>query len=222
MTSVIRGGGVRRIWPTLLGTAVVPVAASDISLGGSELLNSPEYLLIGVSIMFFITLPIYLFWYSLGCLVLMRLDGWSVVRGAHLSGKPLRKRVVQVAILITVVVAFMDILVRGITTARNEGLDALSLLSLAVIFISVLGLSALLMGQGTKGASLLAGGMTLMSAATWLLIFAMFGGMDGSNPMPAIIGYTIVCAALSVITLRTVAKAVPNRAASQHHGTKTG
>ncbi len=183
-----------------------------------------EYSLVTVAIVFFMTLSMNLFWYSLGCVALMRIGGWEPRRGPALVGKPLGRRVLQAAVLVTVVTAVLDVMGRGILTARSHGLDGQAVVSLVVIFIAVMAVTWAVMGLGLNGSSLLAGGMTLVTAVTWLFIYAAFGGDDGSNPAPIILAFAVVGAVLSVVVLRSVARWMPGEVGKPVRGarTKTG
>ena len=175
------------------------VAASDISFDS-------EYFLIAVAIVFFLMLPINMFWYSLGCAALMKSDAWHFPRPPALSGRPLRRRIAMTVVLITVCYAVIDLFGEGVTNARTEGLNADSLVSLVLIFMSVLALTSLLLKLDLRGAAMISAGMTLVSAATWAFISGMYGGDDGSNPMGDLVIYIVLCGILSIIVLRKIGR----------------
>lgn len=199
------------------------VTVSFVASSSSEIPFASEYFIIGVSIVFFLTLPIYLLWYSIGCAVLMKIGAWNTSREPALAGKALRRRVVETAVLVAAVAAVMDVMGGGIMSARNHGLDQQAILSLAVLFASVLVLTFILLRLNTSASLLLAGGMALVSAATWLFIQAVFGGEAGSNPTPVILAYSVLSVVASMVVLRAVAKWRPTVAApaSRRRSTKT-
>jgi len=173
------------------------VAASDISFDS-------EYFFAAVAIVFFLMLPINMFWYSLGCAALMKSNAWRFPRPPALSGRPLRRRIAMTVVLITVCYAVIDLFGEGITNARTEGLNAGSSVSLALIFLSVLAFTSLLLKIDLRGSIMISAGMTLVSAVTWAFISGVYGGDGGSNPMGGLVIYIILCAIMSVIVLRRI------------------
>ena len=174
-------------------------AASDISFDS-------EYFFAAVAIVFFLTLPINMLWYSLGCAALMKLNAWDFPKSSTLSGRPLRRRIAMIVVLITVCYALIDLFGEGITNARTEGLNTGSFASLVLIFLSVLVFTSLLLKIDMRGSAMLSAGMTLVSAVTWALISGVYGGDDGSNPMGDLVVYIVLCGIMSVIVLRWIGR----------------
>jgi len=178
--------------------------------------EGPEVILAVFGLLFLMNLPVNVFWYSIGVLALSRVRRlhFAVVPGFF--GRVLCRKVAGAAVSITLLGALIDMSSAEFEAFWFREIGVTALVALVLVFVSVAGISSAILRLRLVPSLTVAGWMAIMNLVHWTVIATVFYG-DGpaENPAPAVVAYGMICAILSMITLRTIAKVEPEPAHEQ-------
>lgn len=194
----------------------VPASADPVPVVGAVTI------LAFVGLLFLMNLPINAFWYSVGVLALSRMRRLSFRSAPGFQGRKLSRKVFGAAALVTLVGALIDMASGIIGPSWYREMGVAAALALVLVFASVLAVSFAVLRLRAMPSLMMASGMAIMNLVHWMVISAVFYSYGSSeNPTPSLVLYSLVCAVLSLVTYRMVARTGPGPEPSGMDKTKT-